>query len=88
MPVWILTGVLILLAAVFFTGNRSVITLIRLQREVQALETEKQALEDENARLKETIERLQNDPDFIEEQARLRYNLKHEDEDVFKVTPK
>jgi cell division protein FtsB len=85
---WIILGVIILLLSfAFLTGSKSLFNLYSLYWQRNELLQEKERLEAENKQLKEEIEKLQNDMKYIEKMAREKYNLKREDEEVYKVTP-
>ena len=87
LPLWILMAVVVFLLFAFLTGSRSVFRLYDLYQQRTELLLEKQALEAENQKLQEQIEKLQHDLEYIEKIARERYNLKREDEDIYKILP-
>ncbi len=87
LPLWILVAVFLLIVTAFFTGNKSVFDLYALYKERNELLEEKQKLESENQRLQEEIKKLQNDLEYIEKVAREKYNLKRDDEEIYKVVP-
>lgn len=87
LPLWIIGILVVFLLSVFLSGNRSLIKLYTLREERAALLQEKERLEKENARLQAEIERLQTDMEYIEKEAREKYNLKRENEDVYQVVP-
>lgn len=87
LPLWILVAVFLLIVTAFFTGNKSVFDLYVLYKERNELLEEKQRLESENQRLQEEIKKLQNDLEYIEKVAREKYNLKRDDEEIYKVVP-
>ena len=55
----------------------------KIAARVERLEEKNQELEKNNAELRREIERLQNDPEYIEEVARHKYNLLKREEIVF-----
>jgi cell division protein FtsB len=59
-----------------------------LQQEIDATEREIGALKAQASRLAETIDRLRNDPAYIEKLAREEHGLVREDETVLKFPPK
>ncbi|MCB0298763.1 MAG: septum formation initiator family protein [Calditrichaeota bacterium] len=87
LPLWILLLAFTLVIFAFFTGNKSIFDLYSLYRERNELVMQKQQLEAENQRLQQEIERLQKDIDHIEKVAREKYNLKRDDETIYKVVP-
>lgn len=84
---WILLALLLILIVSFLTGGKSLFNLYGLYRERNELLRDKARLEAENQRLQQEIERLQKDIEEIEKVAREKYNLKRDDEEVYKVTP-
>ena len=84
---WIVLAVFLLLLYVFFTGPKSLLVLYDFYQERNELILEKQMLEAENERLLKEVERLQSDLKAVEKVAREKYNMKKDDEEVFKVIP-
>lgn len=72
-----------LLLVVFF-GDNGLIELKRLQRRHAALVQENEGLNQENARMYSSIDRLKNDPDYIENIARQELGMIRSDELIFK----
>ena len=72
-----------LLLVVIF-GDNGLIELHRLQRSHKMLIKENALLTQENARMYGSIDRLQNDPDFIENIARRELGMIRPDELIFK----
>ncbi len=54
-----------------------------MKRELADIETENQRIENENIRIYRKIERLKNDPEYVENTARQELKLIGEDEIVF-----
>ncbi len=64
-------GVLVLIILAFTVfGDRGLINLVRYQKERQELVSQAQKLKEQNEELRAEIERLKNDPSYIERQAR------------------
>lgn len=74
-PVWIVAGLLVLLAAAALLGDHGVLRLWQLRQEVTDLHRQVQGLEAENERLGRAIDRLREDPSVIEQIARERLGL-------------
>ena len=72
-----------LLLVVFF-GDNGLIELKRLQGRHAALVQENEGLSRENARMYSSIDRLKNDPDYIENIARQELGMIRSDELIFK----
>jgi cell division protein FtsB len=72
-----------LLLVVIF-GDNGLIELKRLQRQHADLVQENTSLNQENARMYSGIDRLKNDPDYIENIARQELGMIRSDELIFK----
>ncbi len=71
MKLKVVVGLLVLLILGYTVlGEHGLVRLVRSQKQKNALLEDKQRLESENAELKKEIDRLQNDPDYIERVAR------------------
>ena len=70
----------------FYTllGDNGLLELKRLHKNHQQLLVENEQLVQENSRMYRTIDRLQNDPAFIENVARQELGMVRSDELVFK----
>ncbi len=75
--------VILLLLWIFFTPNRGILALFRSQKEIEKLQTENKRLEQEKMALQEEINRMQNDPAFLEEKARKEYGMLKENEVLY-----
>lgn len=71
-----------LLLTVF--GDQGFFTLKSMQQKLSALQEENAELEKENMNLYRTINRLKNDPEYIEHTARRELHMVAPDETVFK----
>ncbi|MGM0453908.1 MAG: FtsB family cell division protein [Thermodesulfobacteriota bacterium] len=65
-------------------GNQGFFDLRQLQRELATLKKENAKLEKKNQALYRTVQRLKNDPEYIEHIARQELQMIGEDEVVFK----
>jgi len=74
-PSWIVAGVLAVLFAAAFLGDKGVLQLLRLRTEVEALHRDVQTLEAENERLSRVIADLHDNPAVIERIAREELGL-------------
>ena len=68
---------------IFFAPNRGILDLFRAQEKLETLQAENQKLEKENKALQEEIDRLQNDPGYVEEKARKEYGMLKENETLY-----
>ena len=74
---------LLLILWIFFAPNKGVFDMIRTHNEIKKLQAANQRLEDENKALQEEINRLQNDPTYLEEKARKEYGMLKENEVLY-----
>ena len=82
-------GALLGLALAFLVlfSHRGLYRIYRLKQERQAVEQENTRLATENARLARTIDRLQNDPELIQDLIRRKLNLVKQNEVIFQFPP-
>ncbi|MFC1845290.1 septum formation initiator family protein [Thermodesulfobacteriota bacterium] len=74
---------LVLILWVIFAPNRGVFDMIRSHYEIKRLQAENNRLEGVNKELQEEINRLQNDPAYLEEMARKEYGMLKENEVIY-----
>ena len=74
---------LLLIIWVVFAPNRGVFDMVRSRKEIKRLQAENKRLEGENMALQEEINRLQNDPAYLEEKARKEYGMLKENEVLY-----
>lgn len=69
----------------FFTffGEKGILHLIRIKKDLSHIEQENKMIEEENKRLSEEVRRLKNDKRYIEEIARKELGMVKEDEIVY-----
>ncbi len=69
----------------FFTffGEKGILHLIRIKKELIRIEQENKRIEEENKKLSEEIRRLKNDKRYIEEIARKELGMIKEDEIIY-----
>jgi cell division protein FtsB len=79
--------VLALLWVVFSPGS-GLLTLWRKRSELHSMQQQNVVLEEENAQLQQIIDKLQNDPVYLEEVARREHNLLKKNERVFEFSSK
>jgi cell division protein FtsB len=68
---------------IVFAPNRGLLDLYRAQNELEELQVENRRLKEENKVLQEKINRLQNDPAYLEEKARKDYGMLKENEVLY-----
>ncbi len=81
----VLLGV-VMVALVLFS-HRGLYQIYRFRHERVALEQENARLAEENARLARTIDRLQNDPEMIQDLIRRDLNFVKKNEIIFQLPP-
>lgn len=75
--------VLIAVLWVVFAPGSGIVTLIKKRSELNRLQKEKAQLEQQIDTLQEDIERLHNDPAYLEDVARRKYGLLKKNEKVY-----
>jgi cell division protein FtsB len=81
----VLLGV-VMLAVVLFS-HRGLYQIYRFQHERLHLDQENARLAEENARLARTIDRLQHDPEMIQDRIRRELNFVKKNEIIFQLPP-
>lgn len=82
-----LCGAAAVLALVYFVyRGEGFVKQNELEREKAKLEEEIEALRDENRLLQERLERLKNDPAFVEDEARKKLGLIRSGETVYRLS--
>lgn len=76
-------GFLLFFGIFAFFGDKGVLHLLRLKRELAGLKEGNLKMEEENRRLKEEVRRLQYDKQYIEEIARKELGLVKEGEIIY-----
>lgn len=76
------------LAWMFFAPGSGLLVIWKKRSELQSLQERNQQLEATNAQLQQEIDKLQNDPVYLEEVARRQHNLLKKNERVFEFAPK
>ena len=74
---------ILLLLWIIFAPNRGMLSLYKTKKEIQRLQAENNNLEEKNKALQEEIDRLQNDPAYLEEKARKEYGMLKENEVLY-----
>ena len=68
---------------IIFAPNRGILDLFRTQKQLEEIQAENKNLVEENKALREEIDRLQNDPSYLEEKARKEYGMLKENETLY-----
>jgi cell division protein FtsB len=76
----------ILVVSVFFS-HRGLYQVYRLHQERLRLDQENACLAEDNARMARTIDRLQHDPEMIQELIRRELNFVKKNEIIFQLSP-
>jgi cell division protein FtsB len=84
---WIVAIVILVILFIFLSGNRSLFKLYSLRLDKNKLQQQKQDLIERQKNLETEIDKLENDPDYIEKKAREKYNMKKEYEEVYIAEP-
>ena len=79
--------ILVLVTAAFiwvlFAPNTGIYSLLKMRNKTASLQIETEQLVESNKRLREEIDRIKNDPVFLEQIAREKYGLIKKNEQVF-----
>jgi cell division protein FtsB len=78
---------LVLVFLIFFS-HRGLYQIYHLKQEKARLDAENQKLAEENAKLARTIDRLQNDPEMIQDLIRKELNFVRRNEVIIQLPPK
>ncbi len=82
----VILGVVMILAVVFLS-HRGLYQIYREHQEQLRLDQENARLAEENARLARTIDRLQNDPEMIQDLIHQELNFVKKNEIIFQLPP-
>ncbi len=80
--------VVVALLWIILLPGSGLLALWKKRAELKSLQQQTVVLDRENAQLQEDIDRLQNDPAYLEEVARKQHNLLRKNERVFEFKPK
>ena len=75
---------LLILGGLTFLGEKGILNLLRLRKEVARIKERNLKLEEENQKLKEEVKRLQSDKRYIEEIARKELGMVKEGEIIYR----
>jgi cell division protein FtsL len=75
--------VFLVMGLVTFFGEKGILHLLRLKRELTRIKEENQRAEEENQRLREEVRRLQQEKRYIEEIARKELGMVKEGEVIY-----
>ena len=78
---------LLILGLLTFLGDKGVLQLLRLQKELSRIKEANKGTEAENRKLREEVRRLQNEKRYIEEIARKELGMVKEDEIIYQFDP-
>ncbi len=79
----LMISLFVALGLLTFFGEKGVLRLLRLQKELEEIKRRNQKIEEENQKLREEVKRLQSDKRYIEEIARKELGLVKEDEIIY-----
>jgi cell division protein FtsL len=79
---------LLILGSLTFFGEKGILNLLHLRKEVVRIKEKNLRLEEENQKLKEEVKRLQSDKRYIEEIARKELGMVKEGEIIYRFEDK
>ena len=74
---------LIVFLWIVFAPDSGILDMFQSRQKLEKLQAENKKLEQDNKALREEIDRLQNDPAYIEEMARKEYGMLKENEVLY-----
>ena len=77
----------LVLGLLTFWGDKGILHLFRLQKELVRIKEANRTVEEENRKLKEEVRRLQNEKRYIEEIARKELGMMKEGEILYQFDP-
>jgi len=77
----------LVLGLLTFLGDKGVLHLFRLQKELARIKEANRSIEEENRNLREQVRRLQNEKRYIEEIARKELGMVKEGEILYQFDP-
>ena len=84
----VISLVVLALLWVIFSPGSGLLAIWKKRSQLNNLQQQNLVIEAENAQLQKEIDKLQNDPAFLEEVARREHNLLKKNERVFEFAPK
>jgi len=80
-------AILAIVVYYFFLSDSGVLTLLRLKKTKSNLQEQVRILQRQQTELQATIDKLKNDPDYIEKLARERLKLTKKGETIYLMLP-
>ncbi|HDI51738.1 hypothetical protein DRQ12_05475 [candidate division KSB1 bacterium] len=80
-------AILAIVVYYFFLSDSGVLTLLRLKKTKNNLQEQVRILQRQQTELQATIDKLKNDPDYIEKLARERLKLTKKGETIYLMLP-
>ncbi len=77
----------LILGLLTFFGDKGILHLVRLQKELSRLKEANQKIDKENQKLREEVKKLQSEKRYIEEFARRELGMVKEGEIVYQFDP-
>jgi cell division protein FtsB len=77
----------LILGLLTFFGDKGVLHLLRLQRELSRIKDDNRKIEEENQKLREEVKRLQSEKRYVEEIARKELGMVKEGEIIYQFDP-
>ena len=74
---------LLVILWIILAPNRGIMDMLRTQQKLEKLQADNSRLEKENTTLREEIDKLQDDPAYLEEKARKDYGMLKENEVLY-----
>ena len=83
----LILSLFLILGLLTFFGDKGILHLLRLQKELDRIKEGNRKTEEENRKLREEVKRLQNEKRYIEEIARKELGMVKEGEIIYQFDP-
>ena len=83
----LILALFVVLGLLTFFGDRGILHLVRLEKELSRIKEANQKIEEENQKLREEVKQLQSEKRYIEEFARKELGMVKEGEIVYQFDP-
>ena len=83
----LILSLFLILGLLTFFGDKGILHLLRLRKEMSRIQEDNRKIEAENRNLREEVKRLQNEKRYIEEIARKELGMVKEGEVIYRFDP-
>ena len=83
----LILSLFLILGLLTFFGDKGILHLLRLRKEMSRIQEDNRKIEAENRKLREEVKRLQNEKRYVEEIARKELGMVKEGEVIYQFVP-